>query len=481
MERYDVAVIGGGIIGCAILRELTKLNLSCVLLEAKPDVGAGTTKANGGLIHSGYDPTPGTVKSQVNALGNRLYPQLARELGFSFRQTGSMVLGFSEQDLVHLRKLAANGLANGVEGLQIVGQERIHELEPQASTEATCALWCPHTGFVDPFEVTEALAENAVHNGAVVHLDAPVVDVAREEGGFEVLTPNETVQATWLVNAAGAHADDVARMAGDNTLRIAWRQGNLLVLDKNCGVHDIMPLYPVPTPTTKGVVVIGTVHGNVIIGSTAVMRNKDDCDCYAADINELLAGARKLAPALDPRKVIREFAGGRAVMADTNDFHISASSTVPGLVNVAGIQSPGVASAPAIARRVVAIMGGLGMSLAPRPGFDPIREPPADFDVSSLEEQQRLIQKDCRFGHIVCRCETVTEAEIVEAIHRTPPATTVEAVKRRTRAGMGRCQSGFCQSRVVEILARELGIRPDEVRLEGDDSQIVYGPVKGAR
>lgn len=478
MARYDIAIVGGGIIGCAIARELSRYDVDLAVIEALDDVGAGTTKANGGLVHSGYDPAPGTMKARVNARGNRLYSAWAEELGFAFKRTGSLVLGFTDSDRAHIEHLWENGQANGVTGLEMVGAERIRELEPQASEEATCALWCPHTGVVDPFEVAIAAAENAAANGTSFLFGSPVEAIERKDGRFLLSTTKGTVEATCLVNAAGCRADEISRMAGGESFEIAWRQGNLLVFDKACGLSDVKPLYPVPTPTTKGVVVIGTVHGNTVIGSTAVMREKGDTDCYAQDIQELLDGARKLAPGLDTRKVIREFAGGRAVIKDTNDFLIEPSKLVEGLFNVAGIQSPGVASAPAIAEYVAGLMRDAGVALPPRRDFDPHREPPVDFDTCSYEEKQRLIQQDPAWGRIVCRCETVPEAEVVAAIRRNPGARSVDGVKRRCRAGMGRCQGGFCQSRVLEILARELGEPPCEVRMENADSQIVYGTLK---
>lgn len=478
MPQYDIGIIGGGIIGCCIARELSRYAVSCVVIEAMEDVGAGTTKANGGLIHSGYDPTPGTMKSRVNARGNQLYTRWSQELGFTLTRKGSMVLGFSESDRAHLKKLLANGRANGVDGLQIIDTEEILKHEPQASPEAICALWCPHTGEVDPFEVAVAAAENAAANGTEFMLEAPVEAISHTGGRFELSTARASVSVRLLINAAGCNADRISLMAGGEDFSIAWRQGCLLILDKDCGVHDIMPLYPVPTPTTKGVVVIGTVHGNVLIGSTAVMRKKGDLDCYKSDISELLNGARKLAPTLNLGKVIREFAGGRAVIESTNDFLIEASKKVPGLFNVAGIQSPGVASAPAIAEYVVQLIREFGEELPPRPDFNPIRIPPVDFDTQGYERQCELVRENPAYGRIVCRCETVPEAEIVEAIHRVPGARSVDAVKRRCRAGMGRCQSGFCQSRVVDILARELGIPKEKVRLESCNSPIVFGSVK---
>lgn len=479
MITCDIAIVGGGIIGCTIARELSRYSAHTLVIEAANDIACGTTKANGGLIHSGYDPTPGTMKSKVNARGNKLYSTWAEELGFEFKRTGSMVLAFSPSDCKHLQTLLKNGYTNGVEDLEIIGPERIHQLEPQASPAAIQALYCPHTGIVDPFDVAIAAAENAAANGVEFLFNAPVQAIDQADGAFVLHTPKGMISAQWLINAAGCYADEISNMAGAEHFEIRWRQGNLIVLDKNVTDQAIMPIYPVPTPTTKGVVVFGTIHGNVLIGSTAIMREKGDLSCYAADIDTLMEGARRLVPSLDTRSSIRQFAGGRAVIADTNDFLIGQSELQPHLFQAAGIQSPGIASAPAIAEHMIECLHNAGAILEEKSDFDPIRHTPEDFDTASLEHQEELIARDPAWGRIVCRCETVPEAEIIASIRRTPGATSVEGVKRRCRAGMGRCQSGFCQSRVVNILSRELNIPAAKVLLENPGSEIVLGPVKG--
>ena len=481
-ETFDIAIVGAGITGCAIARQLARFNLSICVVEAANDIALGASKANGGLVHAGYDPAPGTVKAQVNARGCELYGTWAQELGFLFHRTGSMVLGFNDEDRAHLEKLRSNGLANGVPELSIIGPDRINELEPRASAKATCALWCPSTGFVDPFEVAIAALENAVANGVTFMRSAPVEaievasshdeDAAADSKGharFTLVTPAGDVHCRNLINAAGNGAADISHMAGAEEFQMVWRQGNIVVLDKES--RALMPLYPVPTPVSKGVIVTGTVHGNTVITATAAVREPGDTQTYAADVNALLAGARKLVPDLDTRRVVRAFAGGRPVIQGTNDFFIGQSAVVPGLFQAAGIQSPGVASAPAIAERMEHVMREAGVAL---------REPD-DFDRAPLARKEELIESDPAWGQIVCRCETVPEAEIVAAIRRRPGAVSVEGVKRRCRAGMGRCQGGFCQSRVVAILARELGCDPSEVLLEDTGSWLVEGPLKGVR
>lgn len=377
-ETFDIAIVGAGITGCAIARQLARYDLSICVVEAANDIALGASKANGGLVHAGYDPAPGTVKAQVNARGCELYGTWAQELGFLFRRTGSMVLGFSDEDRAHLEQLRCNGLANGVPELSIVGPDRIHELEPRASADATYALWCPSTGFVDPFEVAIAALENAVANGVTFMRSAPVEAIEATGSGadarFTLATPAANVRCRYLINAAGNGAADISHMAGAEEFQMVWRQGNIVVLDKE--PRALMPLYPVPTPVSKGVIVTGTVHGNTVITATAAVREPGDTQTYATDVNALLTGARKLVPDLDTRRVVRAFAGGRPVIKGTNDFFIGQSSVVPGLFQAAGIQSPGVASAPAIAERMEQVLRDAGVTLRERADWNPIRRAP---------------------------------------------------------------------------------------------------------
>lgn len=431
-ETFDIAIVGAGITGCAIARQLARFDLSICVVEAVNDIALGASKANGGLVHAGYDPAPGTVKAQVNARGCELYGTWSQELGFLFRRTGSMVLGFNDEDRAHLEKLRQNGLANGVTFMR------------SAPVEA--------------------------------------IDVAGSDdkaARFTLATPAGDVRCRYLINAAGNGAADISHMAGAEEFQMVWRQGNIVVLDKE--PRALMPLYPVPTPISKGVIVTGTVHGNTVITATAAVREPGDTQTYADDVNALLDGARKLVPDLDTRRVVRAFAGGRPVIQGTNDFFIGQSAVVPGLFQAAGIQSPGVASAPAIAERMEQVLRDAGVALRERADWNPIRHAPDDFDRAPLARKEELIESNPAWGQIVCRCETVPEAEIVAAIRRRPSAVSVEGVKRRCRAGMGRCQSGFCQSRVVAILARELGCDPSEVLLEDAGSWLVEGPLKGVR
>lgn len=481
LQQYDVLIIGGGITGCVLARELSRYRLSLAVCESAPDLATGSTKANGGLIHPGYDPHPGTLKALLNSKGCLMYPEFAAQLGFHYDRTGSMVVGFTEKDREFLQKLYHQGLENGVPQLELVGGKRIFELEPQTNPDAKYALYTPVCGVVDPFEVTYACAENAAANGVEFYLASPVTAIRREEGAFTVTVPSGEIRASVLVNAAGIHADDVARLAGADEFNIAARHGDLLVMDKDSGVdvQHLMTLYPIPTEETKGVVLMKTVSGNVLVGSSAAMRGKDDVGNYREGVDQLLAGANRLVPGLKLNKVIRTFAGSRAVVeGNHNDFYIRPSQKVPGLFHVAGIQSPGVASSPAIAAYVAQMLKACGVKLEEREDFLPTRSMPADFSAMSPEEQNEMIRKNPLYGRLVCRCECVTEGEIVDAIHRVPGPVTVDGVKRRTRAGMGRCQGGFCQQKVLSILARELGCEPEDVVKEKSGSQIVFSKLK---
>ncbi len=479
MENYDVAIIGGGIAGCAIARELARYDLRLAVCEAMNDVGAGSTKANGGMVHSGYDPKPGSLKAMLNVEGCLAYGTWAEELGFHFRRPGSLVLGFGEEDLAPLRQLEAQARQNGLSGVSIISGQAIRNLEPLASPKAIYALHSPHTGEVDPFEVAVACAENAVHNGAALFLSSPVTGIARQDGGFVITMPGRVIQARFIVNAAGIYADEVARMAGADEYSIVTRHGDMIIMDKECGIRLNMCLYPIPTPVSKGVIVTTSVSGNIVLSATSAMREKGDFDSYRSGMDELLQGALRLVPDLNIRKVIRPYGGERAVVEDyDNDFYIKPAAKVPGFFHVAGIQSPGVAAAPGIARYTVDMLVEGGLKLRPRASYHPIRKAPIRFAGLSDAERNELIGQDSAWGRIVCRCETVTEAEIVAAARSNPPARSLDAVKRRTRAGAGRCQSGFCQYKVIHILARELGVKPEDICQEDVGSHVLFGHIK---
>ncbi len=483
MERKaDVVVIGGGISGTATLAALARLDLSCVLVEKEPDIAAGTTKANSAILHAGFDAPTGSMKAKMNVEGNRLYHDLQDELGLDIQWTGSLVCATNGEEEAQLEELKARGEANGVPGLEIWSGDKVREKEPNLSSAICSALWAPTAGVCWPFGMAAAFAENAVENGAGILCGCEVTGIRAEGGqGFTVETTQGEIRARFVVNASGVFADKVAAMAGDTSFSIHPRKGEYILFDKTAQEKMVKGIvFPAPTKTSKGILVCATTHGNTFVGPNAQEQDsRDDTAVTMAGMDEIIAGAKKLVPELPMGAAITEFAGIRAV-SDTNDFIIGESKTVKGLYHAAGIQSPGLTSAPAIARLLAEEIAKAAGAKA-KENVVKGRPPQPVFRELSPEEQAALIKKDARYGRVICRCETITEGEIVDAIKRPCGARTVDGVKRRTRAGMGRCQGGFCGPRVIEILSRELGIPVPKVRKDGTDSYMYEEKLGGGR
>ena len=474
---YDVAIVGAGVTGAMIARELGMYDLSVCVVEAEADVASGASRANSGIVHAGFDALPGTMKARMNKRGNEMMPKVTRELGVPFEECGSLVVAFGPEEEKQLEILMERGAANGVPVERISGDEA-RRMEPVLSRDITAALWAPTGGIVDPFSLTIGAMENAMSNGVTLYLNSRVTAITWTDGVWELFAGDSRIRAHWLINAAGVYADDISRMAGGESFRIRARRGQYVLFDKSMPVRTKSVIFGVPSDRGKGVLFSPTAHVNMIAGPTAEFVDKDDNDTTREGLQEALAGVKRYAPAVDARYAITVFAGLRA-MPETHDFIIERSKSAPGLFNVAGIESPGLTSSPAIAEYVKELLEEAGVRLVPKPGARRIRRPIERFSESKPERQRELIAMDRRYANVVCRCEQITEAEIVESIHRPCGAKTVDGVRLRIRAGAGRCHGGFCMPRVMAILARELGRSLDEITKSGPGSWILDGRTKG--
>lgn len=472
---FDVAVIGAGVVGGMIVRELSRYHLDVCLVEAKDDVACGASRANSAIVHAGFDAAEGSLKARFNVRGSQMMEDVARDLGVKYRRNGSLVIGFSKEDRRSLEALLERGRRNGVEGLALLTGDEAREKEPALSPAVTAALWAPTGAIVCPYELAVAAAGNAMDNGVKLFCETPVTRIEETADGYLL---NGTLAARYIVNAAGLYADEVARLIGDNSFAVHPRRGEYLLMDKAAGTLVSSTIFRVPSAMGKGILVTPTVDGNMLAGPTSVdMSDKTDTATTAEGLAQVTAQALDSVPDLPVRQVITSFCGLRAA-GDTGDFIIRPSALSPRFIHVAGIESPGLSSAPAIAEYVAELLSAAGLALRPKAQWDGRRAPTHAFREGSIEEKNAVIAKDARYGRIVCRCEGVTEGEIVAAIRQNPPATSVDAVKRRTRGGMGRCQGGFCMPLVCEILARELGIPLEEVTKRGSGSRINVGRTK---
>lgn len=474
MNQYDVIVIGGGIVGTNMLRVLSKYNLKSLLLEKNQDLASGVTKGNGGVVHSGYDAKHGSLKAKLNPIGAKMYPQLAKDLEFAYENKGTLTVAFEEQEMEVLKELLANGIKNNVEGLRIVDQDELRSIEPQVSPKAIGALYAPSAGITDPYEVAYACAENAIANGAEVLVNQKVIDIQKEETGYLVKTPSHEFRTNLVINCAGVYGDVVAKLVGSQKYELIERHGALMIIEKAVGFELNATLFPVPGQATKGMAAIPACAGNIILGSTAtIMEDKEATRFTKEEANELFNSASKLVPGLKRQNIIRIFTGLRPVAQNTdNDFIIEEDKEYPGFYHAIGIQSPGVATAPSIAEYVMEMILEK-VTFERKENYNPKNKRIVDFSELSVPEKQKLVKKNPKYGQVICRCEMVTEGEILDAIHRPVGATTVDGIKRRTRAGMGRCQGGFCQPKILEILHRELQIDYKDILLEETGSNIL--------
>ncbi|MCM1988498.1 NAD(P)/FAD-dependent oxidoreductase [Oceanirhabdus seepicola] len=475
---YDVAVIGAGVIGSFVARELSRYDLSIALIEKDSDVANGTSKANSAIVHAGYDAEEGTQKAKFNAKGNQMYDRVCKELDVPFKRIGSLVIATNEEEMEHVKMLYNRGIKNDIEGLKVLNQQEVRALEPNIDEQVVGALHAATCGIVGPFELTIALAENAVDNGAELMLNSEVINLTREDGVFNILLSNgKRIEAKYVINAAGVYADKINNLISNDKIEIIPRRGEYFVFDKETGGLVNSVIFQCPTEIGKGVLVTPTVHGNMLVGPNAEnIQDKEGIDTTPEGISFLREKSTKTTKKIPFNKVITSFAGLRAV-ATSGDFIIRESSDVEGFINVAGIQSPGLSSAPAIAEHIVDMIKKKVLNLKERETFVNRREQIRFMELNDTEKQE-VINKDKRYGNIICRCEWISEGEIVDAIHRNAGARTVDGVKRRVRPGMGRCQGGFCGPRVLEILARELNVSPQEILKSNEGSNILSGESK---
>ena len=461
-EYFDVCVIGAGVVGCAVARELSRFELTVCVLEKEEDVRSGTSKANSGIVHAGHDAAPGTMKAKMNVRGNALVRELSKTLDFHFRQNGSMVLCFDEADLPKLNGLFERGVANGVEGLRIVSGDEARALEPALSGEVAAALFAPTAGIVCPFGMTIAFAENAAENGAEFSFLTKVGKIEKTDGGFCVKTDRGDFDAKYVVNAAGVYADVFHNMVSDDKIRITPRRGEYVLFDKEIGEKVTRTVFQLPTKYGKGVLVTPTAHGNLLAGPNAEdLGDKEDTSTSAAGTGDVKAKALLSVPDLPYGKVITGFSGLRA-HEDGGDFIIGEAEDAPGFFDCAGIESPGLSSAPAIGEYISDLIAEKD-GAKKKEDFVETRKGIPEVAKLPPEERAELIAENPAYGRIVCRCEEISEGEIVDAIRRRPGAVSLDGIKRRVRQGMGRCQAGFCTPGAMEILSRELGIPMDRV------------------
>lgn len=473
-KMYDVLIIGAGVSGAASARELSRYNVNVCVLEKEEDVCCGTSKANSAIVHAGYDAENGSLMAKLNVQGNEMMEQLSKDLDFPFKRNGSLVICRAEEDMPNLQALYERGVKNGVKELRIISKEEVKALEPNITDEVVAALYAPTGGIVCPFNMNIALAENAYANGVEFKFNTEVLAIKKTEEGFDVVTNNGVYQTKYIVNAAGVYADKFHNMVSEEKIHITARKGDYCLLDRTAGGHVSHTIFALPGKYGKGILVSPTVHGNLLLGPTATdIEDKEGNNTTREALDEVISKAGMNVKDLPLRQVITSFSGLRA-HEDNHEFIIKELEDAKGFIDCAGIESPGLTSAPAIGVMVADILKEK-MELVEKENFIATRKGILDPETLTKEERKQLIKENPAYGNIICRCESVTEGEILDAIRRPLGAKSLDGVKRRTRAGMGRCQSGFCAPRTMEILARELGVPMSEITKAGGNSKIIVG------
>lgn len=473
---YGVAVIGAGVVGGLIARELSKYNVSVCLIEKQSDVAMGATRANSAIVHAGFDAKVGSLKAKFNVRGSEMMERVTSELGVKYQRNESLVVAF-EDERCEVEAIYERGLKNGVKGLSIIERDELMKIEPNLNPNLSCALLAKTGAITCPYELCIAAVGNAMDNGAELVLNFEVSSIEKDNGAYLIKSSDgREISAKYVINSAGLYSDEIAKMTDDADFSVHARRGEYMILDKECGSLVKRTIFHTPTKMGKGILVSPTVDGNLILGPTAVdIEDKEDNSVTAQGFDSIVKGALDNVAQIPFGKVITSFCGLRAV-GSTGDFIIKYRD---GVVTLGGIESPGLTSAPAIAEYIIELFAENGVVFDKKADFNPYRKPSHAFRESNIEEKNKVIAKDSRYGRIVCRCEGITEGEIVEAIHTNPKAVDIDGVKRRTRSGMGRCQGGFCSPIVTAIIARENGVDFTEVTKFGKGSVVNYEKTKG--
>ena len=473
---YDVVIIGCGVIGAAAAYELSRYDLKIAVLESENDVATGSSKANSAILHAGYDPKPGTLMAKLNVEGNELAFRIAEKLHVPADRCGSLVVAFDEKDEEHLNELYRRGIENGVPGLSIISGDKARELEPNLSEEIRAALLAESAGIISPWDYTLAMAEVAVKNGTELFLNTRVTSIEKGECFTVRSSKGRIFKTRYVINAAGVNSDIVSEMVGDREFSVRPTAGEYYLLDKSEGERVSRVIFQCPNELGKGVLVSRTIHGNLIVGPNAVETDRGNTATTREGLAFVQETAKRSVPGIQFRENIRNFAGIRA-NTEFDEFCIGESRSAKGFLNLGGIKSPGLTAAAAIGRYAAGLLKDMGLELIEKDSFDDTREVIRFKELSDLEKNE-LIKRDPAFGRVICRCETITEGEIVAALHSVIPARSINGVKRRCNAGMGRCQGGFCSPRVCRIIARELGIDETEVVEEKEGSNVLYSRLK---
>jgi glycerol-3-phosphate dehydrogenase len=475
--EFDVVIIGAGVSGTAVASALSAYDLSICVLEKTNDISNGASKANSGIVHAGYDAKPGTMMAKFNVRGNEMYPDLCERLDVPFKQCGSYVVAFSNEDIKTLEELKERGELNGVPDLKIISSHELKEKEPNLNKDIKAALYAPSAGIVSPYELSIAFMEHAMDHGAELLLETAVRSIEKDNENYIVHTDKINIKAKILINAAGVYADKIHNMVIEPAFEIKTRRGEYYLMDKYAGNTVKHVIFQCPTELGKGVLIAPTAHENLIVGPNShEVLDREAVETTRDGLKEVWELAVKTVPELPKDQVITTFSGMRAEPS-SEDFIIRDYDKAPGFIDVAGIKSPGLTAAPAIAEYVSELVGR-HIDLHKREGYTPTRRKIVRFHNLSHEEKAEMVKENPQYGRIICRCEGVTEAEIVDCIHRHAGARTLDAVKRRTRSGGGRCQGGFCAPRIIEILSRELNIPKEEICKDSSNSRIMIAETK---